>query len=205
MLHKLNKCMTFYIFLQGGHCMTPTQTMHVFKGDNATNLPATFVSTLIPPKWVYYGNDSCASPIVVPFLLAPYRKLGTRRSMDILFANPLPGSGSMAGEGRVIWIDIRFLVYVDDNCFIVLVKKPVYHRFLEDVEVRRDVGSKKQIFSPCKQTNDFQCQKKHVKTGLFGSMISFFLTLRGMNKRKHNVYIYIWVFPKFLVPPNHPF
>ena len=36
--------------------MTPTQTMHVFKGDNASNLPATFVSTLIPRNGLW--NDS---------------------------------------------------------------------------------------------------------------------------------------------------
>ena len=64
----------------------------------------------------------------------------------------------------MIWIDIQFLVYVDDTCFIVLVKKPVYDRFLEDVEVRRDVGSKNNRFSRHFQwqTKDFQWQNSRM-------------------------------------------
>ena len=54
-----------------------------------------------------------------------------------------------------MWTDIQFLVYVDDNCFIVLVKKPVHDRFLEYIELWKDVG---QMFSPCKQTKDFKWQ-----------------------------------------------
>ena len=118
----------------------------------------------------------------------------------------------------MIWIDIQFLVYVDDTCFIVLVKKPVYDRFLEDVKVRRDVGSKNNRFSrhfSMANQRFSMAEFSHVKTGLLGSMISCFLTLRGMNKIKHNVYIYMGVSKIFGTPKssvligfsiiNHPF
>ena len=81
----------------------------------------------------------------------------------------------------VEWCGLIFLVSVDDNCFIVKCKKASSWPFL---------GRCRSLERCWKSKTRFSMAEQHVKTALFGSMISY-LTLSGMNKKIHDTYIYI--------------